>query len=287
MKTYLDCIPCFFKQALTAARIAGLNEAKIKTILDHIAKVIPEITLHSTPPEIGMIVYKAIYQAAEIDDPFRDAKHRSTQYLLSIYQDLKKQVLSSDDPLYTALKLSALGNAIDYGADPDFDIKADIINAQETDFDVCDYVQFKKELEKAKSILFIADNAGETVLDKLLIEQLKKEVIYAVRSRPIINDATFDDAHEAGIQEVADIVSSGCDAPGTILHLCSEDFLQTFNNAEMVISKGQGNYETLSEEKRPMFFLLKIKCPVIAADMNIKTGSLALVSNQRSNQSEP
>jgi uncharacterized protein with ATP-grasp and redox domains len=286
MKTYLDCIPCFFKQALTAARIAGLNEMKIKSVLNHIAEIIPEISLHSTPPEIGMIVYKAIYQAAGIDDPFKDAKHRSTEYLLSIYQDLRQRVLSSSDPLYTALKLSALGNAIDYGADPDFDIKSDILNIQKTDFDVCDYVQFKKELGKAKSILFIADNAGETVLDKLLIEQLKKEVIYAVRSRPIINDATFDDAHEAGIQEVADIISSGCDAPGTILHLCSADFLQIFNDAEMVISKGQGNYETLSEEKRPIFFLLKVKCPVIAADMNIKAGSLVFMSNQRSNQSE-
>jgi uncharacterized protein with ATP-grasp and redox domains len=287
MKIYLDCIPCFFKQALTAAKIAGLNDAKTKTILDHIAKVIPEIPLHSTPPEIGMIVYKAIYQASGIEDPFEDAKHSITQYLLGIYENLRQQVLSSDDPLYAALKLSAMGNAIDYGADPDFDIKDDILNMQNTDFEVYDYAQFKEELEKAKSILFIADNAGETVMDKLLIEQLKKKVIYAVRSRPIINDATIDDAREAGIQEVADIASSGCDAPGTILHLCTDDFLQIFNNAGMVISKGQGNYETLSEEKRLIFFLLKVKCPVIAADMNITTGNLVLLSNQRAIQSEP
>lgn len=286
MKTYLDCIPCFFKQALTAARIAGLSDAKTKMVLDHIARAMPKISLQSTPPEIGMIVYKAIYQAAKNEDPFKDAKHRSTQYLLGIYQDLREQVLSSVDPLYSALKLSALGNAVDYGADPDFDMKDDILDAQETDFDVCDYAQFKSELGKAKSILFIADNAGETVMDKLLIEQLKKKVIYAVRSRPIINDATIEDAREAGIQDVADIVSSGCDAPGTILRLCSNDFLHLYNKANMVISKGQGNYETLSGEKRPIFFLLKVKCPVIAADMKIRTGNLVLMSNHRSNQSQ-
>ena len=282
MKTYLDCIPCFFKQALTAARIAGLNETKIKKIFNHLASVIPEIPLHSTPPEIGMIVYKAIYQAAEIEDPFKEAKHRSTEYLLGIYRELKEQVVSSADPLYTALKLSALGNAIDYGADPDFDIKNDILEIQDTDLDVYHYAQFKKELEQTESILFIADNAGETVMDKLLIEQLKKKVIYAVRSRPIINDATLDDAREAGIHKVAEIISSGCDAPGTILRLCSDNFLHIFNSADIIISKGQGNYETLSDAKRLIFFLLKVKCPVIAADMHIKTGNLVLVSNKRS-----
>lgn len=280
MKIYLDCIPCFFKQALTAAKTARLNEATTRTIFNRLASVIPQIPPHSTPPEIGMIVYRAIYQAAQIDDPFKEAKHQSTQYLLGIYRDLKDMVTSSADPLYTALKLSALGNAIDYGADPDFDIKKEILNAQRIDLDVSHYALFKQELNRAESLLYIADNAGETVMDKLLIEELRKKVIYAVRSRPIINDATEEDAREAGIQDVAEIVSSGCDAPGTILRLCSQQFLRMFNDADMVISKGQGNYETLSDTRRLVFFLLKVKCPVIAADMGIKTGNLVLVPNR-------
>jgi len=280
MKTYLDCIPCFFKQALTAAKIAQLNEQKIKAVFDHIAAIIPEISMHSTPPEIGMMVYKAIYQAADIEDPFKEVKQKSTEYLLKIYQDLERQVQSSADPLYTALRFSALGNAIDYGANPDFDLQTEIKKLSDKDFDACEYAEFKKALARTDNILFIADNAGETVLDKLLIKQLKKPVIYAVRSKPIINDATQEDAQKAGIDKVADVISSGCDAPGTILKLCTDDFLQIFSEIAMVISKGQGNYETLSDERRQIFFLLMVKCPVIARDININTGSLVLITNK-------
>jgi uncharacterized protein with ATP-grasp and redox domains len=150
----------------------------------------------------------------------------------------------------------------------------------DTDFDECEYDLFKESLNKAKKILYIADNAGETVLDKLLIEQIKKPVKYAVRSKPIINDATIEDANDAGIDEIAEIVSSGCDAPGTILDLCSDEFRKIYENADLIISKGQGNYETLSGQTRPIFFLLKVKCPVIARDIDIKTGSIILIKNK-------
>jgi len=226
-----------------------------------------------------MIVYKAIYNVSGIPDPFREIKKTYTARLLSLYPDLKKKIVSSDDPLYTALKFAAFGNAIDLGADPDFDLEKELADLYTKDFDLCEYEAFKNALNNADKILYIADNAGETVFDRLLIEQLKKPVQYAVRSRPIINDATIEDADDAGIGEVAEIVSSGCDAPGTILKLCSEKFKKIFTETDMIISKGQGNYETLSNQNRPIFFLLKVKCPVIARHINIRAESIILISS--------
>ena len=239
--------------------------------------------MNTTPPEIGMMVYKAIYQTADVDDPFKEIKEQCTAQLMSRYAEFKKQITRSKNPLYTALKLACFGNAIDFGANPDFDITQDLEDLFDKDFDVCEYDEFLSALKISSDILFIADNAGETVFDRLLIEQLGKPVKYAVRSKPIINDATIEDAQNAGIDKVAQIITSGCDAPGTILKQCSEKFKQIFNASDMIISKGHGNYETLSEQKRSIFFLLKIKCPVIARDIDIACGSIALIKNKYEN----
>jgi len=227
-----------------------------------------------------MLVYKSIYRVSGIDDPFKKIKKKCTKHLLSRYPGLKKKIKSAKDPLYTALQLAALGNAIDFGANPDFDLTDGLEGIFRERFDVCEYISFKKILKKAKNILYIADNAGETVLDRLLIEQLHVPTKYAVRSKPIINDATLEDAREAGIDTVAEIISSGCDAPGTILDICSSRFKRIFEETDMIISKGQGNYETLSNQRRPIFFLLKVKCPVIAHDIGIKTNSVILIKNK-------
>ena len=223
-----------------------------------------------------MMIYKIIYHTADTVDPFLEIKRTATDFILKHYADMKKMILLADDPLYTALRFAAIGNAIDLGANPNCDVEDELDRLHDSDFDVCDYHEFQHSMKDARHILYIADNAGETVMDRLLIEQMGKETTYAVRSRPIINDATLDDAHQAGIDQVAGIISSGSDAPGTVWSLCSEEFKRVFAEADMVISKGQGNYETLSDQERSMFFLLKVKCPVIARDISIRTGSLVL-----------
>lgn len=234
--------------------------------------------MNTTPPEIGMLVYKAIYSTADMEDPFKTIKKQCTTQLMSRYIEFKNAIQQTDDPLYTALRYACLGNAIDLGANPNFDIGRDLEPLFSKDFDVCHYDKFKETLDNASNILYIADNAGETVFDRLLIEQFKIPVKYAVRSQPIINDAVYEDAKNAGIDEVAEIITSGCDAPGTILELCSKRFIEIFNESDMIISKGQGNYETLSDQDHPIFFILKIKCPVIARDIDIACGSMILIN---------
>jgi len=227
-----------------------------------------------------MVIYKTIYRISKNSDPYREIKERCTENLLALYPQLQDKIISSKDSLYTALTFAALANAIDLGADHNFDFNKIIRTFFHQDFEISEYNEFKKTLKKAKHILYIADNAGETVLDKLLIEQLNKPVIYAVRNKPIINDATIDDARHAGIDNIAEVISSGCDAPGTILKLCTTQFKKIFWSADMVISKGQGNYETLSDTNRPIFFLLQLKCPVVARNLRLKRKSTILITNK-------
>ena len=277
MKSYLDCYPCFFTQAIRTSRMITSDEKKIWQILNEVSLSLPEIHFGATPPEIGREVYRIISKRTGIKDPYRKIKEKCTRQALSLYPELKKLINSSEDRLMTAVRLSIAGNVIDFGANFDFDLKKDVGTILSQDFSINHYREFCEALGKARKILYLADNAGETVFDRFLIEEINKPVIYVVRAHPIINDATREDALLAGIDKVAEIVSSGCDAPGNILKFCSDEFLKIYRSADLIISKGQGNYEGLSDEDRPIFFLLKAKCHVIARDIGIDEGSIVLM----------
>jgi len=279
MRTYLDCIPCFFAQALKAARIAGADENKQKKILDEVSKLVPDFPLDSTPPEMGRIVYQLVNRLTGNEDPFREIKKSSNQLILNLYPELKMMIENSKDRVLTAVRLATAGNIIDYGAPTSFEIEEEVANCLKSNFAVFDYSEFKQALDNAESILYLGDNAGEIVFDKLLIEELGKNVIYVVRDKPIINDALIEDARDCGVDKIARVISSGSDAPGTVLNLCSREFLEIYHKAPLIISKGQGNFEALSEEKAPIFYLLKVKCPVIAKDIGCKVNDLILKSN--------
>jgi len=254
MKTYLDCIPCFFNQALRAGRIATDDEKKIKKLLDEIGMVLKDIPLESTPPETGRLIYKKVSEITGKSDPYKEIKIESTKKALSLYKNLKQRVEKSDDKLLVAIRIAIAGNIIDFGVNRNFDIEREIHEVLGKDFAIYDYKKFKECLDKADEILYIGDNAGESVFDRILIEELKKPVIYVVRDGPVINDVTYDDAILAGIDKIATIVSSGTNAPGTILTTCSNEFRKIYNEAKLVISKGQGNCEGLSD-KKSLYFL--------------------------------
>ncbi len=289
MKTYLDCIPCFFKQGLASARILGTDEKVQKRIMDNIAEAIPSFHLTSSPPEMGKIVHNIIKDALQKDDPYRELKQRSNSLVLSLYGKMKKEIDSSDDRLLSGLTLSIVGNIIDYGANHTLQPEKEIAEISRRRVNKengpnFQYTSFKKSLERARLILFIGDNAGEIVFDKLLIEEIRelypdKHVVYAVREKAVINDATIEDARSVGLDRTAEVISSGSVIPGTLLHQCNEKFVSLFKNADMVISKGQGNFETLSDEPSPIFFLLTVKCGVVANMLGAETGDIILKEN--------
>ena len=276
MKTYLECIPCFMNQALRAGRIATNDEYKIKKLLDEVGMLIQKIPMKNTPPETGALIYKMVSEITGNSDPYKKIKEKNIRHALHLYPELKQKVKESDDHILTAIRLAVAGNVIDLGVDKEFDIVKDVETILHQEFAVFDYELFKHELKSAKEILYIGDNSGEAVFDKILIEELGKPVTFVVRKIPVINDITFKEAKLIGIDKIAKVISSGTIAPGTILDLCNKNFLEKFKNADMIISKGQGNYEGLSGVNRSIFFLLKAKCPVIARNLEVKENDIIL-----------
>ena len=292
MRTYLDCIPCFFKQALEAARLAGASPRTQKRILNRLGGTLSKLSLDSSPPEMGRIIYGLVNKMTHRKDPYKKIKAKSNALALKLYDKLKNKVRHSGDRLLTALSLAIAGNIIDYGVKNSLDVKKELKRIlseeskaiKEENRKLFNYPEFKRALRKARTVLYLGDNAGETVFDRILIEEIKnlykgKRIIYAVKEKPIINDALVEDAEKCGIGKTAEIISSGLDIPGTVLSLCSKKFLKIFKNTDMVISKGQGNFEALSYAKKPIFFLFMAKCPVVAMHVGCNVGDVILLYN--------
>jgi uncharacterized protein with ATP-grasp and redox domains len=264
------------QQAYRAAKFATRDEQKIKQVLDSTGELIRSISLEDTPPETGNHIYQKVREITLNNDPYQEIKKANIEEALKLYPQLKQRVNNSVDPLLTAIRIAIAGNVMDLGVNQSYDITKDLQKILTQDFAIFDFDAFKKQLQKARSVLYIGDNAGESVFDRLLIETMDKPTTFVVREVPVINDCIREDAVASGLDRVAEIISSGSTAPATILRLCNPAFIKTFNQADLVISKGQGNYEGLSAVSRPVFFLLKAKCKIIARDLDVNENDIVL-----------
>ncbi len=288
MKTYLDCIPCFFRQALEASRMAGVDEEDQRKILIELGRMLSDLSFEATPPEMAYRIHKRIQEVSRCPDPYRKIKEESNRMALALYPKLTERIHASDLPLYTAVELASLGNIIDYGAlhhemvQGELDRKLANFESKKEETPIFAWGAFAAALSRAEDIVYLADNAGETVFDRLLIETIRefhenKKITYAVRHEPILNDATREDAKVCGLETSAEIVSSGSRAPGAVLSECYPEFVAHLRRADMIISKGQGNFEALSDQRLPIFFLFVAKCPVIARDASCRVGEALLL----------
>jgi uncharacterized protein with ATP-grasp and redox domains len=283
MQAKLDCIPCFIKQSLEAARLVSDDEDVHYDVITQVMNHLMKISLHHTPPELSQDIHAIIRTLTRSKDPYKTIKENSNKKALNLYNQLNKTVDTSKDPLYTATKLAIIGNAIDFGTFNRYNVEEIIKKNLETDTNLESYSQFKEKIKTSRNIYYLADNAGEVFFDKLLIEQLalrKKNITYVVKSNPIINDATEEDALFAGINHLAKVEegdkNTKTSAPGFLLNNVSDDFQKKFNDADMVISKGQGNFESLQDCNRDVFFLLMVKCPILAHDLKTDVSQLVL-----------
>ena len=290
MKAYLECYPCFLRQALESARMATVDEAIQRRVLQRVADLIADFPPDATPIEMGEDIHRIIREITDSSDPYHEVKRESNNHALSLYPQLRAMVETSTDPLLTAVKLAAIGNVIDFGANPGFDLDRALEEGLTEDLSDSDFPLFKDRLRRVDEVLYIGDNSGEIVFDKILVEQLvrhEKEVTFVVRGGPILNDATMEDARTVGMDGVAKVISSGVLSPGTILRNAQPEFLDRFHRAELILAKGQGNYEGLSEEAGPLFFLLKVKCPVIARHLGAGMGDLVFRAQTESGREDP
>ncbi len=273
MKSSLHCLPCFLQQTIKAAHLSTSNPALQKKILDEIAVLLPSLDLDKTPPENSIPVYQTIARMSGCADPFFDLKKTSNAFALSLVDDARKSIAASPDPLFTALLFSIAGNIIDYGSQQDFDAESALKRCLDTPLAINDYQNLRLDIEKSKMILYLGDNAGEIVFDSLVVETLKSlfpalEIIFVVKDRPIINDALMDDAEECDLPASCRVITNGTSCPGTPLADCSREFQELFSRADLIISKGQGNFETLSETAAPIYYLLTVKCPIVASHLH-------------------
>jgi len=276
MRTYLDCYPCFIRQALEAARWIGADEAAQKLLLDRVLKLLGKVELSSTPPQIGDRVHRLVRESLGDGDPYRSFKQDATREALDLYPRMEALAAEAADPLEAAVRLSIAGNIIDAGFSHRYDLWGTVERVMSQPFAVEHLAALRGALAGARSALYLADNAGETVFDRPLIQRLGLPVIYAVKGGPVLNDATMEDARAAGLEAGVRLLSTGSDAPGTILERCSQEFREVYGRSELVIAKGQANYETLSEEGPRVFFLLQAKCPIVARDLEVEVGGIVL-----------
>jgi uncharacterized protein with ATP-grasp and redox domains len=234
---------------------------------------------HEPPPAMAKRVHAVIRQVTGQNDPYAGVKGRCTQIALGLLPKLRQRVETSLDPFGTAVRFAIAGNAIDFAAQTLQDAEAAVYTIHNAHHAALngDIEAFEEDLFAAESILYLADNAGEIVFDRLLLEQMPMErTTLVVRGAPVINDATMKDARAAGITALVEVIDNGSDAPGTILDDCSPTFLARFDDADLVVAKGQGNFETLSDVTKNIWFLLKVKCPVIAKPLHCEVGSMVI-----------
>jgi len=280
MKTSLDCIPCFLRQSLEAARFVSDDHAFHEHILRHVLKAAAGIDLTQSPAAVGQWIHRQIREITGQKDPYRDAKERFNQVALNLLPEFSAKVEASNDPIEAALRLAIAGNTIDMGPEnmlvPE-GVRNTLLRALSEPL-YGDLDGFRRAIGRAKSILYLADNAGEIVFDRVLIERLPVgRTTLVVRGHSVINDATMADADAAHLDRFVSVVDNGSDAPGTILNDCSAEFRERFKGAALIVAKGQGNYETLSDEPKAIFFLLKVKCAVIASRVGLDIGTHAIL----------
>jgi uncharacterized protein with ATP-grasp and redox domains len=290
MKTSLDCIPCIVRQALDAARFVSADSTVHEQIIRDVLCWAGEMDLTRSAPAMAQRVHRRLREITGVDDPYREKKDRQNRLAMEMIPALRAKVGAAGDPLLMAARLAIAGNVIDLGINgnlAELDVRRAISQAlTEPFFGAID--SFRQAVDRAQSILYLADNAGEIAFDRLLVEQLSPErVTLAVRGAPVINDATRLDAQAAGLNQIVEVIDNGSDAPGTILSDCHPDFRRRFARAELIIAKGQGNYETLSDEPGNLFFLFKVKCSVIADHINQPRGTQVMAEKGSTTEMKP
>lgn len=283
MKARLGCIPCFVKQGLSAIRLStedpALQERAMQAVLDRVRG----LTLDGSPALLSNAVYAAVREVTGVADPFAQAKAETNRRALALLAELRPRIAGARDPLHAAIKVALIGNVIDLGIGHAFDLERDVERMLASDLTVDDYAPFRKLLARCRRILYVCDNSGEIAFDTLLVAMLKERcaVTATVKSAPIINDATMDDARAVGLTGLVPVIETGTNHIGVHWENASPEFRQAFTSADIVLAKGQGNFETLNDRPEEIFFLLKAKCPEVADELGVPDGATVFRRNAR------
>lgn len=278
MKSYPECLSCIFGQAIRTSKLASSKPEDWETVIRRLAERVKHMDLdRDTPAAVSQHVYEIVRDVTGNTDPYMQLKRETNAAAKEILTRLEELVFSSDDPLASAVHMAAAGNIIDFGINPDIDVERDVLPIAHQTFAIDDMEQFRKDVRPGANILYIGDNSGEIIFDRVLIEELldlEAEVTFAVKSAPIINDVTMEDARFAGITDLVTVIETGSGHMGVNWEHASDEFRDAFAGADVIISKGHANFETLSEFSGNIYFLLKTKCVCVARELDVDLGDI-------------
>jgi uncharacterized protein with ATP-grasp and redox domains len=278
MIAYLDCYPCLVRHLLEAARLVIEDPVRQTAVVQQAMSRLAAMDPQATPIRMATEMHTVLRAEPGAEDPYREKKIASNRLALQRIPMLKQRIDAAADPLEVAVRIAIAGNIIDFAAlGENFDVDQALEESLAAPLDAADLQRFRGALEKARRIVYVGDNAGEIIFDRLLLDRIRArfdpEITFVVRGGAILNDVTLEDAKTAGIDGIARVIASAGHVPGCEVKRSSPDVQEAFQKADLIVSKGQGNYEALSDEPYPVFFLLRVKCPVIARDIGAPEGS--------------
>jgi len=276
-----DCIVCSINGTLNLFKKGLLDSKYREEILRRILEYYSKVDYNQLTISAGKQVKKIIEEVSGVLDPFKPLKDKFNKKAIEYCEKYEYAIKNDINPSAKAMRLAIAGNIIDFGPTHDFDVDKKIEEVFQAEFPIDDSTELFEEIKKAKSILYLGDNTGEIVFDRLFLEVINhNNVIFAVRHSPVLNDATMEDALLVGLDKVVSkVITNGDNAPGTLLNCVSDEFLDYFNSADLIISKGQGNFEGLSHiTNKNIFFLLTVKCKLIADEIGVQYGDCIIKS---------
>lgn len=277
MNLELDCIPCIVNSFIRLIKLEKLPHRVQEETLRKLLRLVAEADYEKSPPVLGKEMHKMIRKQLNRTDPYEDLKEKNNKMMLDMYTEFEEMIEQSSNPFNMAMRLAIAGNVIDFGPQEQLDIFETVHKVVHSTLAIDDSKFLEKDLKKANSLLYIGDNCGEIVLDKLFLETINfPNTYFAVRSGPVINDATIEDAKMVGIDKIAKVISTGDDAPGVVLDLCSDEFKKIFQKSDLIISKGQGNLEGLIDVNQNIYFLLVTKCDLVGNLISTEKGDFVV-----------
>lgn len=291
MKCELKCLACHIEQIEKIGGLLNISDQTKEMITRSVLKKLATVDFNQTNPQIMLETWKIITDVVDEPNPYQSVKHDYNQKLMKMYDDFKATIRQSKKSFLKALEIASLGNIIDFGAKHDFNqsMLFDTLNLWESQispFIIDHHHLLYEQLSKADTLLYIGDNCGEIVLDKLFIEEMTNQfpqlnIVFSVRGKPVLNDVTIEDAQEVNMMEFATVIDDGNGAPGTVLDQVSDEFKKVFHEADVVIAKGQGNFESLfGANKQVLFFLFMAKCSVVANLLNVPRMKCICMQNE-------
>ena len=283
MNIFFDCIPCSINNYLRLLKTDLIPENMQETILRRLLRFFSEVDYKQSPPALGQELHRMLREVLQDQDPYRQIKEKYNRMMLEQYQKFMNIVMKSSDPFDTAMRLAIAGNVIDFGSHHRLDVMETIDRVMDAKLAIDDSSALRDDLKSAESVLYIGDNAGEIVLDKIFIEIIDHQNIYfAVRGNPAINDVTTVDAAAVGIDRHAKIITTGDDAPGIVWETSSDEFKRIFEKADVIISKGQGNFEGLVDIFQNTYFLLVTKCKLVSDHIGVNEKDFVVLGKNHS-----